>query len=444
VALALSLRLFVAWRTVVPARDGATYLWMAERVGAGEIGAAFDTVFHPLYSLLTGGLLWLVPGLEPMPAGQLVAVVAAACACWPLQALTAQLHGERAARCTALLYAVGLWFVRYPAECLSEGCFYPLVALWALALLGRPIRPGVAGAAAALAYLVRPEGLLLLVLGALRLRGRALCFLLAAGLPVASLLPLGYAVFGDGPTLTPKAAFNYAVGVGAEPSPLAYYFSQAWRVPGTAFEAIGYAALPLAGLGLWLHRRRGAHGTAARWLLAPLFVQVMVVPLLRSHARFLSGFGLLLLPFSGLALAAILARLPRSGVRSLAARASLWGVCLMPDLARLPIAHGDERLVERRLGEWLRPRGCGSRFIATEMPRLEFFAGQRPGPPRPITRAELLGAASDPSMRFVVVVAPRSHIAPSELEALGLRAVSLPEALSTLAKQRALLVYERP
>lgn len=455
VALAAAVRLLVSWRTVVPGRDGASYLWMAERVGAGDPGAAFRTVFHPLYSLATGLVLAALPDLSPMAAGQLVAGTAAALAIWPLQVLTASWFGVSAGRSAALLYACGVWFVRYPAECLSEGCFYLLVAVWALAVLGRrpasaaggqaSVRPALAGLAAALAYATRPEGLALLVIGGVRLRGRARLRLLVTGAACAIWVPIGYWLSGSGFTLTPKAAFNYAVGIGADDSAVRHYLVHALRLPGAAFEAIGYIAVPLAVVGLWLCWRQGRlrGGDAAPWLLAPLLVQSAVVPMLRSNARFLSGFGHLLLPFAGLAMAAWLGR---RRVGSAGARwrpLVTWLVVLAPDLARLPGARGEDRLIERRLGEWLRPRLHAPDFIATEMPRLEFFAGQQPGPPRPIGRDELLSAAARAHARFVAVVSPRSDIVAADLDALGLQAVSLPEPLSTLARQRALLVYER-
>lgn len=442
VALALAVRMFVAWRTVMPGRDGVTYLWMAERVAAGEVSAAFTTVFHPLYSLLTGGLLAGFPALSPFAAGQLVAGVAAALATWPLQALTTSCFGVAAGRCTAVLYAFGLWFARYPAECLSEGCFYPVVACWAWCLLGPRPRPVLAGSAAAIAYAIRPEGLVLLALGVLRLGGGARWRLLIAGVLIGLCTPIGYAVFGAGFTLTPKAAFNYAVGIGGTDAALRHYAGHALRLPGMAFEAIGYTALPLAAIGGWWCWR-AAQPTARRfdllpWLTAPILVQALVVPMLRSHPRFLSGFGLLLLPLAGMAMARLLAG------RTKWYRCLVWVMVLLPDVARLPAERGADRVIERRLGEWLRALGPPeSRFVATEMPRLEYFAGQRPGPPRPIARVELLHAAAQPTTRFVVVVAPRSDIAASDLEQLGLRRLSLPEPLSTMARERALLVYER-
>jgi hypothetical protein len=438
-ALAAAVRVLVAGATVMPARDGATYLWMAERVVAGDVGGAFTTVFHPLYPLLTGAMLAVVPGLPPMAAGQLVAAGCGALAVVPLQAMAAHRFGPGAGRLAAILYAFGLWFCRYPAECQSEGCFFAAVAVWAWALFGARRRPVVAGAAAAAAYATRPEGLALLALGWLRLhrRRRGVGRFLATGLLAAAMVPLGYAVWGPGWTLTPKAVFNYEVGIGAAASPLAHYATHGLRAVGTAFEVVGYLVLPLALLALGRRcRRHGCRG-AAPWLAAPFAVQLAVVPLLRSHVRFLAGFGLLLLPLAG----AALAKLGRGWRPALRAAAVL--LVLLPDLVRLPATRGADRLVERRVGEWLRPRLRAGDTVASDLPRFEYFAGLRPGPPRALTRDELLAAAASPRARYAVLVGPRSGVGAGDLERLGFRPLSLPESLSAMARQRALLVYER-
>ncbi len=439
-ALALGARALVAARTCVPGRDGATYLWMAERIAAGDLGAAFDTVFHPLYPLLVGGLLAAVPGLDTMVAGQMVASGCAALAVVPLWALTAHRFGRVAGLACGLCYALGLWASRYPAECLSEGTFYLAVATWAFALLGARIRPNAAGLAVAIAFATRPEGLVLLLAGAVFLvRGRvpgAVRFVVLGAGGVA-LLPLAYAYHGHGLSLTPKVAFNLEVGIGAADAPITYYVRHLVGALGVGFEAIGYLVLPLAvagGVRAWRVRE-------GRWVVAmlvlPLAAQLIVIPLLRTYLRFLSGFGVLVLPLAGAALAA-----NHHFVRRW--RWILLTAALTPDVVRLPFARGGDRRVERELGEHLRPQLGSDRFIATEMPRLEFFAGQRPGPPRPIAPAEVLARCRDARTRFAVVVAARTEVSERDLEALGFSPLSLPSRLSTLARERGLLVYHRP
>ncbi|HLU39086.1 MAG TPA: hypothetical protein VK081_06850 [Planctomycetota bacterium] len=469
VALAAAVRALVAWRTAMPSRDGATHLWMAEQIAAGDPIAAFATVFHPLYPLLIGALLAVCPALDAFTAGQIVGGGCGALAVAPLLAMAAHRFGPAAGRAAALLYAFGLWFARHPAEAASEGVFYAAVALWAWALFGARLRPLLGGAAAAAAYATRPEGVALAAVGALRLarsRPTAAVAFAACAAALSAAVPLGYLVLGDGFTLTPKASFNYAIGVGAASDPAAHVAVHAVRALGTAFEAIGYVAFPLAVAGVVLVLRSPATRADA-WLAAPFALQAAVVPLLHSHLRFLSGFGILLLPFAGVALARACrpGRVPSDGLPEpvperrrpggllpapqLQRAAPRWclpvllSTALLPDLARLPAARGHERLIERQLGAWLAARLRPGEFIATEMPRLEYFAGQRPGPPRVITRDELLAAAAAPNAPFAVVVAGRSGIDAEDLARLGFRPVSLPDELSTLARTRGLLVYER-
>ena len=447
-ALALGVRAMVAARTHVPGRDGATYLWMAEQVAGGDLQAAFATVFHPLYPLLVGGLLALLPGLGVVLAGQVVASGCGALAVLPLFALTEHRFGRTAALVCGLCYALGLWVSRYPAECMSEGPFYLAVASWAHALLGARGRPAVAGAAAALAFAARPEGLVLLVCGAgwgWHAREGLRRFLVWAVAGTA-LVPLGYALAGAGISLTPKVGFNLAVGVGASSAPFTYYLEHFARTVGSAFEAIGYLVVPLAvvgGVRVWttapgMGRGRGTHGRVlVLALVTPLLAQLAVVPLLRSYLRFLSGLGVLALPLVGAALSSPLPAVLARG------RWLILALALAPDVVRLPLARGADRLVERDLGLHLRALLAPGQFIATEMPRLEFFAGQRPGPPRPIARGEVLARCQDARTRFAVIVAARTDVLDVDLRALGFAPLSLPSRLSMLAEQRGLLVYHR-
>lgn len=438
--LALGVRAMVAARTHVPGRDGATYLWMAEQIAGGDVTAAFATVFHPLYPLLVGGLLALLPGLGVVLAGQVIASGCAALAVVPLFALTEHRFGRTAARVCGLCYALGLWLSRYPAECMSEGPFYLAVATWAHALLGVRGRPALAGAAAALAFATRPEGLVLLVCGAGWLwRAReGLARFLAWAVAGTALVPLAYALAGAGVSLSPKVAFNLDVGVEASPAPLAYYLEHFVRTVGSAFEAIGYLVVPLALVGgrrVW----KLPGGRALVLVLAtPLLAQIAVVPLLRSYLRFLSGFGVLALPLVGVALGSLLP--------AVLARGRWWilAAVLAPDVLRLPLARGADRLVERELGVHLRVLLAPGQFVATEMPRLEFFAGQQPGPPRPIARSEVMARCQDARTRFAVLVAARTDVHDADLRALGFAPLSLPSRLSMLAQERGLLVYHRP
>jgi hypothetical protein len=95
--LCAAARVMVCARTEVPGRDGVAYLWMAEQAAAGDPAALFATVFHPLYPALVAVLLFCLPGLDAVAAGQLVAAGAGALAVLPLFWLTRTLFGSSGA-----------------------------------------------------------------------------------------------------------------------------------------------------------------------------------------------------------------------------------------------------------------------------------------------------------------------------------------------------------
>ena len=439
--VACLVRWLVAWRTDVPGRDGVTYLWMAEHAARGEIGALFATVFPPVYPALVALVVCALPGLDIVIAGQLVSCAMAALAIVPLFLLCDRLFSRPAAHVAALVYGLGLWFARHPAECMSEGPFFLFAGLVALGL-ARERWLFCSGLLAGLAYATRPEGAALWLCAVLwllakrNLRG-ALLFA-AGGVLTAALVPLGYWALGSGWTLTPKAAFNWDVGAGgAEGSRLAFYLRNAVDLVGAAFEGLGFLTVPLIALGLWVARPRGL--TDARLvLLAPFVMQCAVVPLLRANERFVLGYGFLMLGFAGAGCAVLLARLPRSGC--VAVLLAVVG----RDLVCLPQAWQRERRIERDLGSWLRTQLATGEKLATEMPRLEFFAGQKPGPPRPITAAEILAQARVPDTRFVVVVAARTPMDLGELVQLGFTTAKLPDTLERAALARGISVHSRP
>jgi hypothetical protein len=450
--LAAALRALVCIRTAVPGRDGATYLWMAERAAAGDFGALFQTVFHPLYPALVGALLKTAPGLDPVVAGQVVACGLGAIAVVPLWAVARALFGERAAFWCGFAYATGAWFARTPAECMSEGPFYLGVAIWAHALLGGRVL--LAGAASAFAYLARPEGMALAAIGSawLLARGerRNAALALAAALLLGALLPLGYAAFGDGWTLTPKAAFNYEVGVGGSPAPVLRYLREAAGLPTAALEDLGWLWFPLMVAGAWRFRPRHWRDGAVP-LLLPFLAQCAVVPLLQSHQRFLSGFGALLCAFGG----ALVPQLLDAARRRHRAGPLLVVLALVASEARIAGARNQDRAIERELGRTLRAHLRPGEVVVSDMPRLDYFAGQKPPPPRPILPEDLLARAADPACRYVVLVErqPESGAGPprrrtavdlARLRQLGLEPLSAGSLPSAPSPTSDVLIFERP
>lgn len=462
--LALAIRLFVAARVFIPGRDGATYLWMAERVAAGDFGASFRTVFPPVYPWTTALVLRAWPGIDTVWAGQVAAGGLGALAVFPLWSIARRFAGAEGAWLACLFYAFGTWFARHPADCMSEGPFYLLVALVVDGLLRSPgpARAALLGIGIGLAFGTRPEGAGLLLVGApwLWLRDRRSALVLAAVGGLACLaFAIGYSAYGEGFTLTPKATFNWAVGAGrGEGGGVLFYLEHLLRVPGHVFESVGYAATLLAVLGAqarrdpsakWLQRLRSDEA-----LLLGLFaLQALVIPLVRSTIRFVSAYGMLLLPFA------------RDGVQWVRTRwwpKEAWGKALLvlvafgPDLARIPVAQREDKTIERDLGAYLRERMQPGELLASaerrtnsavdlpfSMCRIEFFVGQQPAPPRPLDPSEVLAMARDARARFCLIAGENPGVTPADVEALGFRPHELPGDLAARAAKRSIAVFER-
>ncbi|MBK8978951.1 MAG: glycosyltransferase family 39 protein [Planctomycetes bacterium] len=445
VALAGLVRALVAVRTAMPERDAGHYLWMADGLLRGEPERLVHSVFHPLFPLLIGALRAAWPALDPIAAGQLVACSLGALAAWPLWTLTRALFGPRAAWLACIGFAVGTWFARHPADVLSEGPFHLLVA-GAVCLLAMRARTSAAAACgagllAALAYLTRPEGasLGLCGLGWLLAQGaRRPARAFAAGCAPALLLPLACWRFGDGFTLSPKAAFVWADGLG-QGGGLAHYLTHLSREPGALAEAVGYVAMPAALVAAWL-ALRGRRRREAWLLLAPLLIQLAIVPILRTNHRFLSGYGLLLLPFAG---DAWRRAAPWLAQRGRALPALVLALAFAPDAIRLPAARRTDRVIERDLGVWLGAHLRPGERLASTLQRLDYFAGVEPASPRTIADAELAAAATDPRVRFVVHLAHRPTPLDAELAHLGLTPVPLPADLAARSAERGIRVFGR-
>ncbi len=143
--------------------DGYMYLKIAEAVRAGR--SPFDPLFHPLYPLLIAGAQFGISDAER--AARLVSVVAGTLIIMSAGSLASRLFGPRVALGAMLLSAVHPLLVLASTYVLSEAT-YSLLILTAAALTLRATDRGVGwlmGAVGLLlggAYLVRPEGLLLI------------------------------------------------------------------------------------------------------------------------------------------------------------------------------------------------------------------------------------------------------------------------------------------
>jgi hypothetical protein len=342
-----------------------------------------------------------------------------------LSVAIARAFDQRAAWPTAVLWASSPLLLRVAAECYSEPPFLLLMAIgtW----LGLQRRFVAVGACAAVAFWIRPEGLLL-----------AASFVLVE--PRAAwraLLPVAAGVLG-------LAAGRGAAGQGFDPLPLLAFHEQrddlpergnvlanVLALPGPWFEAFGLAGL-CALLAPW--RRLRPLTTVLRWQVA---LQVAAICTFVVRRRFFLSCAVPVMVLAGVALARAPRRLAQ-GALVLAVGLGFW-------LAWNGRIDAD-RAVERDLGALLAPQLVLGRSMCSELPRVAWFAGAKPGPPRHFTAKQWLEQAQAPEVT-IVVLANRTVAAFTAAE----RAVfdqrfepaSLPASLQAGVAQRRLQVFLR-
>jgi hypothetical protein len=165
VALAVGLRL-LAWHNAVQiANDGTDFLWQAQRLLDGDIGAALDHPYHPLYAAATALVAPLAGNLlTAAVAVSIASGVLIVMAVWGLARLALPDRIDIAVA-TALLAACHDRTLLLTSDVMADGLFLALLLL-ALLLLFRaeqsvqvrwPLLP--VGLLAGASYLTRPEGL---------------------------------------------------------------------------------------------------------------------------------------------------------------------------------------------------------------------------------------------------------------------------------------------
>jgi 4-amino-4-deoxy-L-arabinose transferase-like glycosyltransferase len=148
--------------------DGAEYARSAYNLvhGAGYVGmhGTITSIFPPLYSLAIAALMML--RVDGETAGIAVSILAGAALVFPVYAIAARLYGARAGLAAGAIIAFLPIAVDLSVLVLSDSLF-ALLAASGLAVLirtlddGRPRTALIAGFLFGLAYLTRPEGLVL-------------------------------------------------------------------------------------------------------------------------------------------------------------------------------------------------------------------------------------------------------------------------------------------
>lgn len=390
-ALGLLLRLGAIRHGAVISRDGITYLDLAQAMLRGD-GEALARAYYP-----PGFPAVVAAGVAALGPGERSAAIASACASAlvvpAVVLLVARLQGRVTGLLAGLVAAALPELVTIGAEVLSDGTYLALLA-WTLVLLARHHERGgpAAGLGTAvvggLAYLTRPEALVVLGGGALGLlllprpddrraparRLGDVAWLLAPA--VAAVLPYllvirGHAALG-GPELAgsfkltlkqnlpailasverSKVALNVVrlLGRVAEVlAPAAPWLALACLAPSPAVSAAGRRFARLAGL-----------------LLALLLVTFAIV---RADPRFGLQLTLLLVPLAGLALARCTRWAEQAGLPR-------WAPALVFVLVCLPIAlraRHESKVTYRDLGVVL--SGEGARRVLAADSRAGFYAG---------------------------------------------------------------------
>ncbi len=166
--LALVLRI-LSWKlTAVMFNDGPTFIGIAQSFHEGRWAEAFAADFHPAYSFFVYLTYFLIPNWEL--AGVTVSILAGTLSVGWLYLFLRHAFGLRLAWIGTLIYAVQPYAVRFSADVQSEG-LYLLFFIGGIALLWQAFdeeRWGLAagaGVSSALAYLTRPEGLGIVIVG---------------------------------------------------------------------------------------------------------------------------------------------------------------------------------------------------------------------------------------------------------------------------------------
>ena len=259
--------------------DGAEYARLAQNLvsGGGYTGIRGHTqfVFPPLYSLAIAALLPLTGDAER--AGIIVSLVAGAGFIVAVYAIGAQHFGRRVGLVAALLAALLPFVVQLATVVLADTLFLALAA-GGLALLGRTVRlrrlsdAVGCGALFGLAYLTRPEGLLLAAtavlcvaaLGALRPRALVLAACVAAPFCILAAPYIGFLSVHAGHVriegksllnldigLRMNAGMSYTVAADAIDAQLrqlgpelddGYYFEPSGRRAPSTLTVLGFAA----------------------------------------------------------------------------------------------------------------------------------------------------------------------------------------------------------
>lgn len=163
---ALALRLIMVKWTYVMANDGVVYISMARDLFSGDFAAFSRENSHPLYPLMLGAVQKIVYDWEL--SGKIVSAITGSLLVIPFYLWGRANIGERTALYSTLFLAVNPYHVRYSADVITESTYVLFFFLAVIFSIDAASRKKVslfacAGLFIGLAYLTRPEGIILLL-----------------------------------------------------------------------------------------------------------------------------------------------------------------------------------------------------------------------------------------------------------------------------------------
>ncbi len=432
---------WLALHTDILFADGLRYVAQAQSLDRGENAEALKkSVDHPLYPIAIAIAHRWIGGTGPdawQAAAQLASVLAGILLIPPLYLVNRELFGDRIAFPASLLVFVVPLTGHVFADTLSESTFllFWLIGLWAALRFFKSGRlawllPLVIGSV--LAYLTRPEGLLLpaatlvtlglspfWVLGGLGKRGVAILGIIVIGVG-ACVGP--YVMLKGGIGTKPSVA--RLLGKAAQSAPHAVerqkpldpgqtltktYGLAAKSVVKAVAEAVSLPLMIFAGVGLMSSRPRD--GEARQWRLLAVIGAASLLALVRLHAtggycspRHAMILSMLLIPTAAFGIDRVIHFVVSkvSGGRRGVVRTVSWALVL-PVFALIQgsaaIAPINEGLGGYRdAGRWLTEQRNDSAKVIDVTGWSQFYSG-RTG----YSFENLIAAPGDPSARWVVV-----------------------------------------
>ncbi len=431
---AFGARLLLSLVTVAPDRDTAWYVYMAKGIQGGQ-KAWWESVFPPLHPFLLA-LLGPFPGTGPEDwwlGGQVLCslegALAAGCSYW----VFSRKLGPVLASFVALTLGFGFASCGTAADGLTEPLFQLILVLGMGSLLRSPKAWAFPSFFLGLLPLVRPEGLVILP-WVWKRAGSKSFFLVFPSLvfslgPRAVYLLLRYQATGDA-SLFPKGSFMWHLSAFSEDGfvpAFLHWLREFSQFVGQGFYGAGFLAWPLfLGAIVWLLRKSKTHHHPFLLPAGLLLFALLVVPIYHANRRFFVGWLPLLL---------FLASLPflRQAKEVKVAILAIGVLALLPGMTRFFHPRRAVLAPDRALGMELRKRLPKEGGIATDLPRLLFFSGRPPLPPRHISARDLRTLAKKKKTVAVVSLKKRKKLDAAFLRGLGYLSVSPKEWIKSSA-----------